>query len=287
MDRLEAMSILIAAVETGSFSAASRNLGVPLPTVSRKIAELEAHLNTRLLVRTTRKLALTDAGVAYLAASKNILEQVGDAERAASGEYVTPKGDLVVAAPIVFGRLHVLPVVTDFLATFPDIRVRMLFSDRNTHLVDDHIDMAVRIGALPDSSMMATRIGSVRRVVCGSPAYFAEHGTPKTPADLTGHACITFDVLAAGTAWIFASPDKKSDQGGTGFLPALGQHRGSRHRCGNRRRRHHSRAVISGRSRCEGREAQDRADGIRTRTHTRQPDPCGPGIAAAQDAKLP
>lgn len=155
MDRLEAMTIFIAAVEAGSLSAASRRLGVPLPTVSRKVADLEAHLNTRLLVRSTRKLALTDAGAAYLAASKSILEQVGDAERAVSGEYVTPKGDLVIAAPIVFGRLHVLPVVNTFLATFPDINVQMVLSDRNADLIGDHIDMAVRIGALPDSSMVA------------------------------------------------------------------------------------------------------------------------------------
>ena len=179
MDRLEAMSILVAAVEAGSFSAASRKLGVPLPTVSRKVAELEARLNTRLLVRSTRKLALTDAGAAYFAACKRILEQVGDAETEASGEYVTPKGDLVITAPIVFGRLHVLPTVSDFLASFPDINVRMVLSDRNVKLVDDHIDLAVRIGALPDSSLIATRVGSVRRVVCGSPRYFAAHGTPR------------------------------------------------------------------------------------------------------------
>jgi DNA-binding transcriptional LysR family regulator len=212
MDRLEAMSLLVAAVETGSFSAASRKLGIPLPTVSRKIAELETHLNTRLLVRSTRKLALTDAGAAYLATAKNILEQVGDAERAAAGEYVKPKGELVIAAPIVFGRLHVLPVVNDFLATFPDIRVRMVFSDRNTDLIDEHIDLAVRIGALPDSSMMATRVGFVRRVVCGSPGYFAAHRTPKKPIDLATLPCVTFDMLTTGSAWTFASPDRKSEQ---------------------------------------------------------------------------
>src|SRR5258705_2833619 len=116
MDRLEAMSLLVAAFETGSFSAASRKLGVPLPTVSRKVADLETQLNTRLLTRSTRKLALTDAGAAYLAASKRILEQVDDAERTASGEFSAPRGDLVLAAPIVFGRLHVLPVVSAFLA---------------------------------------------------------------------------------------------------------------------------------------------------------------------------
>ena len=204
MDRLEAMSILAAAVDTGSFSAASRKLGVPLPTVSRKVAELEKHLKAKLLVRSTRKLALTDAGASYLAASKRILEQVDDAEAAAAGEYSTPRGELVITAPIVFGRLHVLPVVCDFLARYPDIDVRMVLSDGNVSLIDDHIDLAVRIGALPDSSMMATRVGAVRRVVCGSPGFFAAHGTPKKPEDLAGLPCVTFAGTASSTSWTFA-----------------------------------------------------------------------------------
>jgi DNA-binding transcriptional LysR family regulator len=195
------MSLLVATVEARSFSAASRKLGVPLPTVSRKVAELEARLNTRLLVRSTRKLALTDAGAVYVAACKRILEQVRDAETEASGEYSAPRGDLIVTAPIVFGRLHVLPTVSDFLASFPDINVRLVLSDRNVDLVDDHIDIAVRIGALPDSSMIATRVGSVRRVVCGSPRYFAAHGTPKTPGDLADLTCVTFAGLSSGPPW--------------------------------------------------------------------------------------
>jgi DNA-binding transcriptional LysR family regulator len=197
------MSILAAAVDTGSFSAASRKLGVPLPTVSRRVAELEKHLKAKLLVRSTRKLALTDAGASYLAASKRILEQVGDAEAAAAGEYSTPRGELAITAPIVFGRLHVLPVVCDFLARFSDIDVRMVLSDGNVSLIDDHIDLAVRIGALPDSSMMATRVGAVRRVVCGSPGFFAAHGTLKKPEDLAGLSCVTFAGTASSTSWTF------------------------------------------------------------------------------------
>lgn len=204
MDRLDAMSILIAAVETGSFTAASRRLGVPLPTVSRKVAELEAHLRARLLIRTTRKLTLTDAGEAYLAASRKILEQVAEAERAASGEYLTPRGDLAIAAPIVFGRLHVLPVVNAFLAAFPDINVQLVLSDRNADLVGDQLDLAVRIGSLSDSSMIAARVGSVRFVVCASPDFLAEHGTPKAPDDLASFPCVTFGTVAA-TSWSFAS----------------------------------------------------------------------------------
>jgi DNA-binding transcriptional LysR family regulator len=203
MDRLEAMSVLVAAVETGSLSAASRKLRTPLPTVSRKVSELEAHLGTRLLVRSTRRLALTDAGAGYVAACRRILDQVGEAERAASGEYSAPRGELIVTAPLAFGRLHVLPVVDDFLAMFPQINVRMVLADRNVHLIDDQIDMAVRIGPLPDSRMVATRVGFVRRVVCGSPAYFAGHGTPKAPEELSGLDCVAFDALESATEWLF------------------------------------------------------------------------------------
>jgi DNA-binding transcriptional LysR family regulator len=212
MDRLEAMSILVASVDAGSFSAAGRKLGMPLPTISRKVAELEAHLQTRLLVRTTRKLMLTEAGAAYLAASKRILEQVSEAERAAAGEYNTPRGELVLTAPVVFGRLHILPVVSAFLAGFPEISVRLILSDRNVHLVDDHIDLAVRIGRLPDSSLVATQVGTIRRVACASPAFLASHGTPKIPADLARLPCVTFDVLTDGDAWIFASGDGRTQQ---------------------------------------------------------------------------
>ncbi|MEC5404511.1 LysR family transcriptional regulator [Paraburkholderia sp. MPAMCS5] len=205
MDRLEAMSIFVAAAETGSFSSASRKLRTPLPTVSRKVAELEVHLNARLLVRSTRKLTLTDAGVAYLAACKQILEQVGEAENAAAGEYSTPRGELVVTAPVVFGRLHVLPVVNEFLATFPEIAVRLVLADRNLHLLDEHIDVALRIGNLPDSSMVATQVGTVNRVICASPHYLAEHGEPVTPADLARFACVNFDSLPSGPVWNFAA----------------------------------------------------------------------------------
>jgi DNA-binding transcriptional LysR family regulator len=204
MDRLDAMSILIAAVEAGSFTAASRRLGVPLPTVSRRVAELEAHLHARLLIRTTRKLTLTDAGEAYLAAARKILDQVAEAERAASGEYLTPRGDLSIAAPIVFGRLHVLPIVTAFLAAFPDIDVQLVLSDRNADLIGDQIDMAVRIGPLADSIMIAARVGSVRYIVCASPDFLAALGTPKAPDDLAALPCVTFGAAPA-TSWSFAS----------------------------------------------------------------------------------
>lgn len=204
-DRFESMSILVAVVEAGSFSAAARQLRMPLATVSRRVGELEAHLNTRLLHRSTRQLALTEAGQSYVAACRRILEEVGEAERAASGEYSAPKGELVITAPIVFGRLHLLPVVSDFLKTFSDIDVRMVLTDRVVPLLEEQVDVALRIAELPDSNLVATPIGTVRRVVCASPAYFAEHGTPTRPAELAAHACITFEQMASRQVWTFSS----------------------------------------------------------------------------------
>jgi len=203
MDRLESMSMLVVVAEAGSLSAAGRRLGTPLTTVSRKIADLEAYLGSQLIQRSSRRITLTDAGAAYIDACRRILEQIGEAERAASGEYQAPRGELIVTAPIVFGRLHMLPVICDFLRAYPDIDVRLIQSDRNVNLLDEHIDLALRIGVLPDSSMRATRVGSVKRVVCGSPDYLAAHGAPQTPEDLSAHSCITSDVLTAATDWIF------------------------------------------------------------------------------------
>jgi DNA-binding transcriptional LysR family regulator len=203
MDRLESMSTLLAAVEAGSLSAASRKLGMPLATVSRKVSELEAHLRTRLVNRTSRRLTLTDAGRSYVVACKRILEDIGEAERAAAGEYVAPRGDLTITAPIVFGRLHVLPVAIEFLAAYPDIDIRVALSDRVVNLQEDDVDLAIRIGELPDSSLIATRIGAIRRVICGSPAYFASRGTPKSPDDLRAHDCITFAGLTSPDGWKF------------------------------------------------------------------------------------
>jgi len=203
MDRLQAMNVFLCAVEGGSLSAAGRKLGMPLATVSRNLSELEAHLKARLLNRSTRALTLTDAGRDYLAACKRILEDVGDAERAAAGEFSEPRGELVVTAPIVFGRLHVLPVLTEFLAAYPEVDVRFVQGDRIVHLLDEHVDLAVRIGVLPDSRLTATRLGATRRVVCASPAYFAAHGVPEAPAQLGGHRCISFDAMGAAEAWRF------------------------------------------------------------------------------------
>jgi len=205
MDRLESMSVLLAAVEAGSLSGAARRLGTPLATVSRKVSELETHLKTRLLTRSSRRLTLTDAGRAYVAACKRILEDITEAERAASGEYRAPKGELVITAPIVFGRLHVLPVAVDFLRAYPEVDVRLFLADHVVNLLEGRIDLAVRIGDLPDSSLVASRVGLIRRVVCGSPAYFAERGMPETPDDLQTHECITFQGQSSPETWTFGS----------------------------------------------------------------------------------
>jgi len=199
MDRLDAMSVFAAIVDAGSLSAAGRRLDVPLATISRKLSDLEALLKTRLLARSSRQLLLTDAGRDYLAACRQILEQVEEAERAASGAYAAARGQLVIAAPIVFGRLHAVPVIATFLEQYPDVDVRLQLADRNVNLLEEHVDLALRIGELPDSSLVATQVGSIRRVVCASPDYLARFGTPGTPADLGAHRCVTFEGLMSST----------------------------------------------------------------------------------------
>ena len=212
MDRFEAMSMFLTAIEAGSLSAAARDMHVPVPTLSRKVADLEALLGTKLLTRTTRKLILTDAGVAYAEAARRILEQVDEAERQAAGEFTTPRGELVVTAPVLFGRLHVLPVIADFLAQFPEVNVRLMLGDRYVNLIDDQIDMAVRIGKLPDSGMIATRVGSMRTVVCGSPELLERHGVPRTPEQLTRMPCVaSVGVQTLASGWRFRLPGTDTD----------------------------------------------------------------------------
>src|SRR5215472_1312166 len=179
MDRFEAIRTLLAAVDGGSLTAASRQLGMPLPTVSRNVSELEARLGTQLVIRTSRKLLLTDAGKAFVAAGRRVLEELDEAERAAAGEYRTPRGDLLVTAPIMFGKLHVTPVVLAFLAAYPEVNVRVVSFD--------HVDVAIRIGHLPDSGLVAARIGEIHWVICASPAYLSTHDAPVVPDDLANH----------------------------------------------------------------------------------------------------
>ena len=190
MDRLDSMSILVTVAEAGSLSAAARRLDTPLTTVSRKISDLEGYLKTQLLMRSSRKITLTDAGKSYMAACKRILEEVSEAERIAAGEYIAPKGELSVTAPIVLGRLHLVPVLADFLRAYPEIDVHLTLSNRLVNLTEEGIDAALRVGDLPDSALIATRIGTIRRVFAASPDYLEARGTPRKPGDLAGHDCI-------------------------------------------------------------------------------------------------
>ena len=203
MDRFVAIRTLLAAVDGGSLSAASRKLGMPLPSVSRKVSELEAHLGTQLVVRTSRKLLMTDAGSAFVMASRRVLEDLEAAERTAAGEYQTPRGDLLVTASIMFGKLYVTPVVLAFLAAYSEVNVRVVLADHVIDLVENHIDVAVRIGQLPDSGLVAARIGDIHWVICASPAYLAKRGAPVTPDDLDAHDCIGFEGLQMARTWPF------------------------------------------------------------------------------------
>lgn len=204
-DRLDSMSILVSAVDAGSLSAGARALGMPLATVSRRVADLEQQLGTQLLQRSARGLTLTEAGTAYVAACRRILEQVDEAERAAAGEFSEPKGLLTLSAPIVFGRLHMLPVITEFLKVYPEVDVRLEQSDRLVSLQEEHIDAAIRIGRLPDSSLRARRFGEVRWITCASPAYLEARGLPERAEDLSEHDCITFENLMSADRWSFGT----------------------------------------------------------------------------------
>lgn len=210
MDRFESMSLLLKVVETGSLSAASRELDIPLATVSRHLSELETRIGAQLLVRSSRRTTLTETGLTYVASARRILEQLKDAELTASGAYSEPKGTLFITAPMVLGRTHMAPLVAEFLQAYPEIDVRMHLCDEISPLVDKQIDLAVRIGHLPDSGLIASEIGVVRRVTCASPAYLAKRGVPQTPGDLANHDCVTFDNLASPDFWRTA--DEQTDR---------------------------------------------------------------------------
>lgn len=185
--------MLVASMEEGSLSAAARKLRIPVATLTRNVNDLEESVGTKLLVRTTRKLQLTDAGVDYVAAAKRILEQVEEQERRAAGEFTNPRGELVLTTPVQVARLRVLPVINEFLTLFPEIRIQLLQSDRNVDLVDSQVDVAIRIGHLSNSSLIATRIGMLRVVVVASPKLLKTYGTPRTPGDLHEYPRVVFN----------------------------------------------------------------------------------------------
>ena len=207
MDKLRAMTAFVHIVEKGSLTAAAEALGTSPPSAVRSLAGLERALGARLLNRTTRRIALTEEGRAYYERARRILADVADAEAAASMKQAVPQGRLAIGAPVMFGRLHAAPLVTEFLARHPEVKVELLLMDRVVNLVEEGLDATLRIGTLADSSLVAIEIGRTRRVVCASPACLKRYGVPRVPADLVRRPCIRFTGLA-GSEWEFRAAGK-------------------------------------------------------------------------------
>lgn len=199
------MTVFAAVCDAGGFAPAARRLGVSPPVVTRQIAALERRLGVRLLHRTTRKVRLTEAGERYLESARRVLAEVEEAEERARGDRERPRGRLVVTAPVIFGRLHVAPLLRDYLAEYPDVSAELILNDRNLHLIDEGIDVAIRIGALEDSSLVARRLGETRRVVAAAPGYLERRGRPQRPQDLLKHDALFFAPFAGPHEWTFYS----------------------------------------------------------------------------------
>jgi DNA-binding transcriptional LysR family regulator len=211
MIQTESMAVFAEVADAGSFVGAARSLNRSPASVTRVIADLETQLGVRLLNRTTRAVSLTEAGQRLLTGAKRVLADLSEIEQAAAGQASAPRGELAVTAPIVFGRKHVLPLVTEFLAQYPEMKIRLALTDRSSDLIEDGLDAAVRIGELPSSSAVATRVGAVRRVVVASPDYLKRRGEPKTPADLADHDTIAFAALDGIDRWRFRTGKGSSD----------------------------------------------------------------------------
>jgi DNA-binding transcriptional LysR family regulator len=209
MDRLDAMQAFVAVADLQGFAPAARKLGLSPPAVTRLIAALEERLGVRLLQRTTRSVALTDAGARYLERVRRILADVEEAEGAAEGERTTPRGRLVISAPVGFGRLHVSTAVSAYLQRYPEVSCDLRLSDRMINLVEEGVDAAVRIGHLPDSTLVARHVGEMRRIVVGSKAYLKARGAPKTPTDLVSHDTIQFGAAAVPAEWRFVDDGRE------------------------------------------------------------------------------
>lgn len=201
MDRFHLISTFVAVVDAQGFSGAARKLDMSPPAVTRAINELEAHLGLRLLTRTTRTVRLTDAGDRYVQDCRRILAELREADESVTGLHSAPKGRLSITAPVLFGGLYVTPIVTEYLGLYPEVSVSCLFLDRVVHLLDEGVDLAVRIGELPDSTMQAVRVGQVRRVVCASPAYIERCGEPLQPDDLHAHTIISANSVTPNPDW--------------------------------------------------------------------------------------
>jgi DNA-binding transcriptional LysR family regulator len=207
VDKLESIQVFVAVAKSGGFSAAARTLGVPVPTVSRRISELETALGARLFERSTRQVSLTSEAQGYFTACQRLLDDLKEADAAISGEHRSARGELTVTAPVGFGHRHVNPIALDFLQEFPEVDLRLLMVDRVVNLLEEKVDLAVRISSLPDSSMVAKHLGEVRMVVCGSPAFLERHGVPKHPSDLEKYNCISWASLGPFKTWLFREDD--------------------------------------------------------------------------------
>jgi DNA-binding transcriptional LysR family regulator len=203
------MTVFVAVAEEESFAAAARRLRMSPPAVTRTIAFLEERLGVRLLTRTTRLVRTTDAGSRYLEDARRILLEADEADEAAAGINAAPRGHLAVTAPVLFGKIYVMPIITAYQMAFQETTVSALFVDRVVNLVDEGLDVAIRIGSLPDSSLRAIRVGQVRSVVCASPAYLKKYGTPNIPADVAQHPVIAATSVSAGSEWKFAKGKEK------------------------------------------------------------------------------
>jgi DNA-binding transcriptional LysR family regulator len=208
MDRFDAMRVFVSVAKLRSFSETARQLQLSPSVVTRSIAQLEDELGLTLLLRTTRSLRLTERGALYLESCQQILQDVDNAERRVRGEDAAPRGLLKVAAPTVFGRLHVLPIVNRVLREHNDVTIELALADRNVHLVEEGIDVAVRIGELADSSLIAVKLGVVSRVVVASPAHLKKRGIPQSPAELAAHDIVAFEGLGATDEWRFHGDGK-------------------------------------------------------------------------------
>src|SRR5262245_3342235 len=202
MDRLEAMQALVATVDSGSLAAAARRLGRSPASITRAVALVEQRTRAQLLRRTTRSLKLTAAGERFVAACRQILAAVATAEGGLTDD--APHGTLVVTAPVLFGRRYVLPVIAGLSRAHRELAIELRLLDRVVHLIDEGVDAAVRIGHLPDSALVATRVGEIHRIACASPDYLARHRTPRAPADLRDHDVVAFTGLTATPQWTFA-----------------------------------------------------------------------------------
>lgn len=203
LDRLHLIKVFVAVVDANSFAAAARKMHISPPAVTRAISELESHLGVRLLTRTTRTVRVTEPGARYAEDCRRILAQLDEADEAVTGTQRTPKGNLTITAPVLFGAQFVAPIVTEYLVSNPEVAARCWFLDRVVDMLDEGADVGVRIGELPDSSMLATSVGRVRRVVCAAPDYLNKHGLPKNPAELRSHIIVSASPVTPTPDWRF------------------------------------------------------------------------------------